>query len=58
MLNLVFFFFFFGCFFGAQMLLIKDKFKISVITIIIGIICQVTPSAALSNVTTVKMFFF
>ena len=39
------------------MLLIKDKFKIFVINIIIGIICQVTPSAALSNVTRVKMFF-
>ena len=40
------------------MLLIKGKFKISVITIIIGIICQVTPNAVLSNVTKVKMFFF
>ena len=40
------------------MLLIKGKFKISVITIIIGIICQVIPSSPLSNVTTVKMFFF
>ena len=40
------------------MLLIKGKFKITVITIIIGIICHVIPSAPLSNVTIVKMFFF
>ena len=39
------------------MLLIKGKFKITVITIIIGIICQVIPSAPLSNVTIVKFFF-
>ena len=40
------------------MLLIKDKFKIFVINIIVGIICQVTPNAVLSNVTKIKMFFF
>ena len=40
------------------MLLIKDKIKIFDINIIIGIICQVTPNAVLSNVTKVKMFFF
>ena len=40
------------------MLLVKEKFKIFVLIIIICIIFQVTPSVALSNVTTVKMFFF
>ena len=40
------------------MLQIKDKFKIFVINIIIGIICEVTPSVVLSNVAKVKMFFF
>ena len=61
--SVVFFFFFFfggGYFSSAQMWLVKDYFKIFVIINIIGIICQVTPSVALSNVTTVKMcvFFF
>ena len=40
------------------MLQIKDKLKIFVINIIIGIICEVTPSVVLSNVAKVKMFFF
>ena len=40
------------------MLLVKEKFIISVLFIIICKICQVTPCVALSNVTTVKMFFF
>ena len=40
------------------MLLVKEKFKISVLIIIICIICQVTRCVALSNVKTVKMFFF
>ena len=40
------------------MLQIKDKFKIFVINVIIGIICEVTPNVVLSNVTKVKMFFF
>ena len=60
MLSLVFFFLFsfvLFCTSLVQVLLIKYKFNISVIIIIRGIICQVTPSVGLSNVTIVKMVF-
>ena len=46
-----------GYFSSAQMWVVKDNFKIFVIINIIGIIFNVTPSVALSNVTKVKMCF-